>query len=36
MMNRTKANCKTEQLIRTRILNEFTMLGLPKYEEVVA
>lgn len=32
MMNKTKENCETEQLIRTKILNTFTSFGLPKYE----
>ena len=34
MMYRCMDSCKTEQLIRARILNIFTSFGLPKYGEI--
>ena len=34
MMYRCKDSCRTEQLIRARILNIFTSYGLPRYEQI--
>lgn len=34
MKHRNKNSCRTEQLIRAKILNTFTMFGLPKYEVI--